>query len=248
MPAISHDSRNETDTAALCSPNRASTGATAGKSRINTVLSSLAAAPILLPKVSMTRKRFKLGLAALCLLTAFVMAVIGLLLAPTLASAGKNNETGHQHADESDGHGALNPIYLEHSPETEKATWNAPPAGPCVAQSCNHQDDALSYEDGSAADQGHSSSGEGGQGGNPASDAGHGQAGDGFAGGFGGGSSGGFSGGPSQGSPQHVGSDDQDESEDSSEDKSKSGDSGPHDGEPEVHVSSSNDPYHDPSH
>jgi len=196
----------------------------------------------------MTRKRFKLGLAALCLLAAFVMAVIGLLLAPTLASAGKNNETGHQHADESDGHGASNPIYSEHLPETEKATWNAPPAGPCVAQSCSHQDDALSYEDGPAADQGHSSSGEGGQGENTASDAGHGQAGGGFAGGYGGGSSGGFSGGPSQGSPVHVGSDDQDDSKDKSKGKSKSGDSGSHDGEPEIHVSSSNDPYHDPSH
>jgi PEP-CTERM motif len=50
----------------------------------------------------MTRKRFKLSLAALGALAAFFLALIGLLLAPTHASAGKNNGAGHHHADNSD--------------------------------------------------------------------------------------------------------------------------------------------------
>src|SRR3978361_20689 len=50
----------------------------------------------------MTKRRFKLSLAALGLLLAFFIALIGLLLAPTLASANKDFGDSHQHGGKPD--------------------------------------------------------------------------------------------------------------------------------------------------
>ncbi|HSS12886.1 MAG TPA: hypothetical protein VLL04_03275, partial [Rhizomicrobium sp.] len=50
----------------------------------------------------MTKRRFKLSLAALGLLMAFFLALIGLLLAPSLASANKDFGDSHPHGGKSD--------------------------------------------------------------------------------------------------------------------------------------------------
>lgn len=50
----------------------------------------------------MTKKRFKLSMAALGLLAAFFMVLIALLLAPTLASANKDAGTSHLHDEAPD--------------------------------------------------------------------------------------------------------------------------------------------------
>ena len=52
----------------------------------------------------MTKKRFKLSMAALGLLAAFFMALIALLLAPTLASANKDGGTHHHGGMPDPGH------------------------------------------------------------------------------------------------------------------------------------------------
>jgi len=57
--------------------------------------------------LGMTKRRFKLSLAALCLLTAFFMALIGLLLAPTLASANKDFGDSHHHGGQPDNSGSV---------------------------------------------------------------------------------------------------------------------------------------------
>jgi hypothetical protein len=51
----------------------------------------------------MTKKRFKLSMAALGLLAAFFMVLIAMLLAPTLASADKNSGVSHDHGGTPDG-------------------------------------------------------------------------------------------------------------------------------------------------
>jgi hypothetical protein len=206
----------------------------------------------------MTRKRFKLSLAALCLLTAFFMALIGLLLAPTLASAEKNSGADHPHADEPTGNGAPNPIYSEHANRHEqdknKITWNAPHTEPCADLPCGNQNDDTQYSEAST-DADHSSNGHNGNderngnegNGSPGS---HNGGGAGSGGGFGG-----FPGGSSAGSPDQFapGSPNNDDTCSDDADKSCSDDSDPdnsgHGGKgPQVDLTPPNDPYSDPSH
>jgi hypothetical protein len=214
-------------------------GTAAGKSpRVNAAAGFPGTGINLASDEFMTRKRFKLGLAALCLLTAFFMALIGLLLAPTLASAEKNSGTGHPQEDGPNGNGTSNPIYWEHGDghEPDKVGWNAPHAGPCADGSCgNPGDDTQSFQGGSSEDSDHSSNnhdenhGQDGHDGNGSPGFPDGR----FAGGFGGGS-----GGPSGGGNPH---------DQPGTDHNGNGgpdDSGPDVGGPDIHQP--NDPYHDP--
>jgi hypothetical protein len=198
-------------------------------------------------------------LAALGILAAFFMALIGLLLAPTLASAEKNSGPGHQHTDESGGNGAPNPIYSGHegSHESDKITWNAPPPGPCTGQSCGHQDETQYSEDGFSGDgggfsyeqqDGHGQNGNGLPGSNGGGSSG------GFPGGrlaYGGGSSGGYPGGSPGGSSGRPNT----HNSDSNDSGTHDGDhDGGHDGDhdkprsdvPETHLTPLDDPYRDP--
>jgi hypothetical protein len=214
----------------------------------------------------MTRKRFKLSLAALCLLTAFFMALIGLLLAPTLASAEKNSGAEHQHADEPNGNGAPNPVYSEHAnwheqdKNKDKITWNAPHTGPCEDQTCGNQGEDTQYsEGGSSGDADHSSNGHNG---NSEHNGNEGNGSPGFlhGGGTGPGGFGGFPGGPSGDLPEHFVPDssnhgdscsDETNSHDSNAGDACSDGSDPDDagqGGPQVHLTPPNDPYDDPSH
>jgi hypothetical protein len=215
----------------------------------------------------MTRKRFKLSLAALCLLTAFFMALIGLLLAPTLASAEKNSGADHPHADEPNGNGAPNPVYSEHAnwheqdKDKDKITWNAPHTDPCADQPCGNQHDDTQYsEGGSSGDGDHFSNGRSGN------DEHNGNEGNGSSGSHNGGGSGGgfggFPGGSPGGSPELFAPDSSnhgdtcsDKSDKSSGDSDKScsddsdpDDSGHGDKGPQVDLTPPNDPYSDPSH
>jgi hypothetical protein len=160
----------------------------------------------------MTKKRFKMGLAALGVLTVFLMALTALLLAPTLASADKNSGTGHQHAAGPPGNsgGSPNPVYFEHpdGDQTENAGWSAPGdsgtpcaggAGSCAGQNADQNENPGShYFDGPTGPSGDGGSSSGGSGGTPndgnSDGSGSGFPGGVFAGGFG------FSGGGSVGS------------------------------------------------
>jgi hypothetical protein len=187
----------------------------------------------------MTKKRFRRGLAALGILAAFFLALMVMLFAPSLASAEKNSGPGRQLADETDANsgansggnsgGASNPIYSEHSwQEAEKVNWNAPPAGPCVEQSCAGEtgDDTQYFADAPSGGSDHSSNGPNGLGG-PGSFGGTGgpggQGNDAPHNGFAGGPGGGFPGG-TFGNPQFApGSTNDDDADKCDSDDSKSG-------------------------
>ena len=82
----------------------------------------------------MTKKRFKFGLAALGLLAAFLVALIGLLAGPTDAS-GKNSGTTHGDGEHHGGSGgAPNPVYFQNSNGTDPDSGHSlgGPAGPCA--------------------------------------------------------------------------------------------------------------------
>jgi len=85
----------------------------------------------------MTKRRFKLSMAALGLLAAFFMALIALLLAPTLASANKDGGT-HRHGGMSDpgyphgGPGGAPQTFAENSNEPGDGQGNALDAPFCV--------------------------------------------------------------------------------------------------------------------
>jgi hypothetical protein len=76
----------------------------------------VAPASSLLHKSSMTKKRFKLGLAVLGGLTAFLLALLALLFAPSLASADKSSGMAYEDEGKS---GNPNPVYFEHVSASE---------------------------------------------------------------------------------------------------------------------------------
>jgi hypothetical protein len=71
-------------------------------------------------EAEMTRRRFKFGLAALGMLAAFVIALLGLLLVPTHASADKNSGTTHRRAH----HSSTPPDLASEIDYTERAGGN----------------------------------------------------------------------------------------------------------------------------
>ena len=90
----------------------------------------------------MTKKRFRFGLAALGLCATFLVALISLLLAPTLASADNNSGTAHGNeqtyggAHGSSG-GAPNPIYFQNGTDPANGPGNSS-GGP--TESCADND------------------------------------------------------------------------------------------------------------
>ena len=122
----------------------------------------------------MTRKRFKFGLAALVFLTAFLMAIIGLLFGPTFASADKGSGTSYKH--DGDGKsGPPNPVYFQ-PPDSDGPNQHghhtfADDVAPCSGAACGPKNDG-------APDGGdgiwHFSDGQGGEGQGGSGGGGHG--------------------------------------------------------------------------
>src|SRR5262245_4263433 len=105
-------------------------------------------APSLLHRSSMKKKRVKFGLAILGGLAAFLLAMLALVFAPTLASAGKGSDIWHE--QEGGGH-SDHPAFF--TPPNGNGPDNGPHyadngqgngAGPCAGtpNSCNPHDDA----------------------------------------------------------------------------------------------------------
>jgi len=120
----------------------------------------------------MTKKRFKLGLAVLGGLTAFLLALLALLFAPTLASAGKSSGVAYEDEAKS---GNPNPAYFEHVSGTENgqggsnpASEEAPPCGE-IANPCAPEEHDAPAGDGSW----NYVDGQGGQGDGPNNDSGN---------------------------------------------------------------------------
>ena len=138
-------------------------------------------APTLLHKSSMKKKRVKFGLAILGGLAAFLLALLALVFAPTLASAGKGTDIWQ----EQDGGGHSNQNSAGHfAPPNGNGPSNNPHyadngAGPCAGtlNSCGpHDDGAPGGEgwhsaggpgDGQDSDQGNGHSPNNGPGSNP---------------------------------------------------------------------------------
>ena len=166
----------------------------------------------------MTKKRFKFSLAALGLMMAFLLALMALLLAPSLASADKNPGNSHNntHHDSGPAHGGggVNPIYFQTGNGSDGGHDTAPGVSPDYCAFGNHVctdgdgkpgtfggDAYTGSGGGSDGEFGNSSGGSGGEGGQ----------GNGFFGGgpFGGGNGGGNggNGGGNGGSPDRPGQD-----------------------------------------
>jgi len=111
----------------------------------------------------MTKKRFKLGLAVLGGLTAFLLALLALLFAPSLASADKSSGMAYEDEGKS---GNPNPVYFEHVSASENGEGGTNPASnevaPCgeIANPCAPDDHDAPAGDGSW----NYSDGQGGQG------------------------------------------------------------------------------------
>jgi len=190
----------------------------------------VALAPSLLHKSSMKIKRIKFGLAILGGMAAFFLALLALVFAPSLASAGKGPDLWHGE-DGGTHSGHPNPAYF--APPNGNGPNNGPNntgngAGPCAGNSCNPHDDGAPGDGswhnaggpggnqgdgqggGQGGDQGNSpnnNSGNNSQGGYPSF----------FAGGYPGGGGGG--GAPHDGS-NSCSSKDKDKDEDSKKDES----------------------------
>jgi hypothetical protein len=115
-----------------------------------------AAASILLPQQGMTKKRFKMSMAALGLLGAFFMVLIAVLLAPTLASANRDPGTAHHHGDMPEtgpmhgGPGGGSHIFAENWNETGHGHGDAIDTPYCVeggVMPCTDGDAAHGFDD-----------------------------------------------------------------------------------------------------
>ena len=218
----------------------------------------MAPASSLLHKSSMTKKRFKFGLAVLGGITAFLLALLALLFVPTLASADKSSGMAYEDEGKS---GNPNPAYFEHVEGAENGQGGSDPASyevaPCgeIANPCAPEDHDAPGGDGSW----NYSDGQGGQGdghgpNNDSGNNGHGGQGNPpgpFTGGYfgppGGGSSGGGGGGTPQDESKSCSSHDSDKDADD-----KTCDKGKDDSQHQNVVDnqpgdSSNDPSGDPT-
>ena len=169
----------------------------------------MAPASSLLHKSSMTKKRFKFGLAVLGGITAFLLALLALLFVPTLASADKSSGMAYEDEGKS---GNPNPAYFEHVEGAENgqggsdsASYEVAPCGeianPCAPEdhdapggdgSWNYSDGQGGQGDGHGPNNDSGNNGHGGQGNPPGP----------FTGGYFGPPGGGSSGGGGGGTPQ----------------------------------------------
>src|SRR5689334_18624787 len=123
----------------------------------------MALAPSLLHKSSMTKKRFKFGLAILGGLTAFLLALLALVFAPTGASAGKGPAFGQE--QDGGGHSShANPAYFappsEGGSNSDPHHANGGGGSPCTGNACD------AHDEGAPSDGAwHYAGGQGGQGG-----------------------------------------------------------------------------------
>src|SRR6266404_6284046 len=95
----------------------------------------------------MTKRRFRLGLAALAILMALILALFDLVLGSTHAVADKNFGVCHRTTAGSDSgpDSGTDPIYSEHHGwnEQDKIGWNGGPA--CDGKTCPGPDGPPQY-------------------------------------------------------------------------------------------------------